>query len=197
MAAQESLNHKIFELIFDQNREMLERLAYFYVGSAEEAQDIVSQSFLTLWERREEVVSDRVLPYLFTIVKNACLDYRRKEEKHRQVREQIYRQERAMMDIYTSTIESRDPIALFTGEILHFNDRTRRVPLHEGEIVYLEAKKNESAPNLDKHVVEAGETMRDLAQRYAVKMKKLYKYNAMMPGTEPEPGTILLLRKPR
>jgi len=86
---------------------------------------------------------------------------------------------------------------LFTGEILHFNDRTRRVPLHEGEIVYLEAKKNESAPNLDKHVVEAGETMRDLAQRYAVKMKKLYKYNAMTPGTEPEPGTILLLRKPR
>lgn len=124
MAAQESLNHKIFELIFDQNREMLERLAYFYVGSAEEAQDIVSQSFLTLWERREEVVSDRVLPYLFTIVKNACLDYRRKEEKHRQVHEQIYRQERAMMDIYTSTIESRDPIALFTGEILSIYKET-------------------------------------------------------------------------
>jgi RNA polymerase sigma-70 factor (ECF subfamily) len=118
MAVQESLNHKIFEHIFDQNREMLERLAYFYVGSAEEAQDIVSQSFLTLWERRDEVVSDRVLPYLFTIVKNACLDYRRKEEKHRQVHEQIFRQERAMMDIYTSTIESRDPVALFTGEIL-------------------------------------------------------------------------------
>lgn len=118
MAVQESINHKIFELIFDQNREMLERLAYFYVGSAEEAQDIVSQSFLTLWERRDEVVSDRVLPYLFTIVKNACLDYRRKEEKHRQVHEQIFRQERAMMDIYTSTIESRDPVALFTGEIL-------------------------------------------------------------------------------
>ena len=124
MAAQESLNLKIFEHIFDQNREMLERLAYFYVGSAEEAQDIVSQSFLTLWERREEVVSDRVLPYLFTIVKNACLDYRRKEEKHRQVHEQIYRQERAMMDIYTSTIESRDPIALFTGEILSIYKET-------------------------------------------------------------------------
>ena len=124
MAAQESLNHKIFELLFDQNREMLERFAYFYVGSAEEAQDIVSLSFLTLWERREEVVSDRVLPYLFTIVKNACLDYRRKEEKHRRVHEQIYRQERAMMDIYTSTIESRDPIALFTGEILSIYKET-------------------------------------------------------------------------
>ena len=44
---------------------------------------------------------------------------------------------------------------------------------------------------------EEGETMRQLAQRYAVKMKKIYQYNHMRPGSQPEPGTILLLRKPR
>ena len=86
---------------------------------------------------------------------------------------------------------------LFTGEILRFNDQHRKAPLSEGEIVYLEPKKNESARNLDKHVVEEGETMRELSQRYAVKMSKLYKYNAMRPGTEPEPGSILNLRKAR
>jgi len=86
---------------------------------------------------------------------------------------------------------------LFRGELLNFNERKHDTPLHEGEIVYVEAKKNESARGLDKHVVEEGETMRDLAQRYAVKMKKLYQYNAMTPGTEPEPGTILNLRKPQ
>lgn len=86
---------------------------------------------------------------------------------------------------------------LFRREILRFNDLRQEVPLQAGDIVYLEAKKNESARHLDKHVVEEGETMRGLAQRYAVKMKKLYQYNAMRPGTEPEPGTILNLRKPR
>ena len=86
---------------------------------------------------------------------------------------------------------------LFKRELLRFNDLDRERPLQPGETVYLEAKKNESAPHLDKHVVEEGETMRLLAQRYAVKMKKIYSYNAMRPGTEPEPGTILLLRKPR
>lgn len=85
---------------------------------------------------------------------------------------------------------------LFTGEILRFNDQQRKASLSEGEIVYLEAKKNESARNLDKHVVEQGETMRELSQRYAVKLKKLYKYNGMRPGSEPEPGSILNLRKP-
>ena len=86
---------------------------------------------------------------------------------------------------------------LFRSEILRFNDRSRNTTLQPGEVVYVEAKKRESAKNLDKHVVEEGETMRGLAQRYAVKMKKLYQYNAMRPGTEPEPGTILNLRKPR
>lgn len=86
---------------------------------------------------------------------------------------------------------------LFRSEILRFNDRSRNTALQPGEVVYVEAKKRESAKNLNKHVVEEGETMRGLAQRYAVKMKKLYQYNAMRPGTEPEPGTILNLRKPR
>ena len=86
---------------------------------------------------------------------------------------------------------------LFHGEILRFNERRRGAPLHAGEVVYVEAKKRESARGLDKHVVEEGETMRELSQRYAVKMKKLYQYNAMAAGTEPVPGTILNLRKPR
>ena len=86
---------------------------------------------------------------------------------------------------------------LFRSELLRFNDASRKTPLQAGEIVYLEPKKKESAPHLDKHVVEEGETMRSLSQRYAVKMKKLYQYNAMRPGTEPEPGTILNMRKPR
>jgi len=85
---------------------------------------------------------------------------------------------------------------LFTGELLRFNDLTRKTALTEGEVVYLEAKKRESDRNLEKHVVEEGETMRSLAQRYAVKMKMLYKYNNLRPGAEPEPGTILLLHKP-
>lgn len=134
MAADESLSYKIFEHLFEENREMLERLAFFYTGSREEAQDIVSQSFLTLWERRNEIVQDRVIPYLFTVVKNACLDYRRKEQLHREVHEQIRQQERSMMDIYTSTIESRDPVALFTEEILSiYKDTLLSLPEEQRE----------------------------------------------------------------
>ena len=87
--------------------------------------------------------------------------------------------------------------SLFTRELLSFNDLRRKQSLQEGEIVYLEAKKRESAPNLEKHVVEEGETLRQLAQRYGVKMKMLCQYNNLRPGDPLEPGSILLLRNPR
>lgn len=124
MEKTDSLTYRLFEQTFGQNRDMLERLAFFYVGSREDAQDIVSQSFLKLWEKRDEVLEDRIVPYLFTTVKNACLDYRREASIHRQVHEQLLHQERSMLDIYTTTIASRNPVALFTDEILSIYKET-------------------------------------------------------------------------
>ncbi len=135
MTEKESLTYRLFEHVFGQNREMLERLAYFYVGSREDAQDIVSQSFLHLWEKREDILEDRILPYLFTTVKNACLDYRRKAGVQHQVHEHLQRQERSMMEIYTATIESRDPVALFTDEILSiYKETLLSLPPEEREV---------------------------------------------------------------
>lgn len=113
-----SLNIKVFELLFDEHREMLERLAYFFIGNHEEARDIVSNCFMTLWEKRNEVIPGQVLSYLFITVKNACIDYRRREAVRGKVFNSILAKEKDMMDIYTATIESRNPVDLFTKEIL-------------------------------------------------------------------------------
>lgn len=140
MNEKESLTYRLFEQTFGQNREMLERLAYFYVGSREDAQDIVSQSFLKLWEKRDEVLEDHIVPYLFTTVKNACLDYRRQADIHRQAHEQILHQERAMMEIYSATIESRNPVALFTDEILSIYRETLLTLAPEQREIWLRSR---------------------------------------------------------
>ena len=76
-------------------------------------------------KKKDELIQDRLIPYLFTTVKNACLeDYQKEADIHRQVHEQILHQERSMMDIYTATIASRDPVALFTDEILSIYKQT-------------------------------------------------------------------------
>lgn len=86
---------------------------------------------------------------------------------------------------------------LFKWEILRFNDEARDRMLQDGEIVYIEAKKKQADKYLDKHVVEEGETMHEISQQYAVKMKYLYKYNPdISKGSDPVPGSIINLRKP-
>lgn len=83
---------------------------------------------------------------------------------------------------------------LFRRELLNFNDLKHDCDISAGTIVYLEKKKKESARFLDKHVVEEGETMYGLSQKYAVQLKYLYKYNNLEPGQEPMPGDIISLR---
>lgn len=83
---------------------------------------------------------------------------------------------------------------LFHKELLRFNDLKHDSTIPSGTIIYLEKKKKESARHLDKHVVEEGETMYELSQRYAVQLKYLYKYNHMKQGQEPAPGSIINLR---
>ena len=84
---------------------------------------------------------------------------------------------------------------LFLKELLRFNDLKETKELRPGTIVYLQAKKNASVKGLDKHVVEEGETLRDIAQRYAVRQNKLYKLNGWDKGHAPKEGDCIKLRK--
>ena len=95
-------------------------------------------------------------------------------------------------DSYSSIAEE---YRLFRLELLYFNDMKEDRQLETGEIVYLERKKAAGAKHLDKHVVEEGETMYSISQRYAIRLKSLYALNGMQPGEEPVPGALIKLRK--
>ena len=95
-------------------------------------------------------------------------------------------------DTYSSLASSYN---LFPKEILRFNDLNSEQNLAPGTVVYLQPKKKQAAKGLDKHVVEEGETMRELAQKYAVKLSDLYKMNGMSDVDVPREGDIIKLRK--
>lgn len=84
---------------------------------------------------------------------------------------------------------------LFLREILRFNDLEDEKPLSPGTEVYLKQKKGQAVKGLEKHVVEEGETMRSIAQRYGVRLKNLYKLNGMAEHDVLREGDILKLRK--
>ena len=101
--------------------------------------------------------------------------------------------------IYSSEGETYETIAnsygLFVKELLKFNDLKEDARLLPGTIVYLQAKKSQAAAGLDKHVLEADETVWDVAQRYALKMKNIYKLNGWAKDYVPREGECIKLRK--
>ena len=84
---------------------------------------------------------------------------------------------------------------LFPREILKFNDVSNPDDLKPGDVVYLRTKKNKSAKGLDKHVMEEGETLAEISQRYAVKLSRIYKLNGFDQSYVPSEGEIITLRK--
>ncbi len=89
----------------------------------------------------------------------------------------------------------RKEMELVGNELDRYNELDPAEPLREGEILYLQPKRNRAGRGSDIHRVEEGETMWDISQAYGVKLEKLYQKNHMAPGTQPEAGDTIYLRK--
>lgn len=79
-------------------------------------------------------------------------------------------------------------------ELKKYNEVPEDFPLQKGDIVYLEKKKKKAdKPDYD-HVVEIGESMHTISQKYGIQIKSLYKMNKKQKDYIPEEGDILKLR---
>lgn len=104
--------------------------------------------------------------------------------------------------VYTTAGETYSSIArtfgLFPKEILKFNDLDLSTPmdmkLNPGTLVYVQPKKKEAPKGIDKHVIESDDTLRDIAQRYGVKLDRIYKMNSFDGSYVPKEGDIIKLR---
>ncbi len=84
---------------------------------------------------------------------------------------------------------------LSATELIRFNDAARNDSIPAGSRIYIERKKRQSAEHIDKHVVDDGDTMLSISQRYGVRIDCIRKYNGLRKGEEPVPGSVLKLRK--
>jgi LysM repeat protein len=95
-------------------------------------------------------------------------------------------------ETYASIAESN---RLFLRELLRFNDLQEDVPLKPGTVVYLQKKKKSAAEGLEMHVIEKGETLRGISQRYGVRLDQLCKINGIEDKNVIREGDIIRLRK--
>ncbi len=80
--------------------------------------------------------------------------------------------------------------------LLKYNERPKGSVLQRGDIVYLTKKrtKGDKSLKLTPHRVQPGESMYDISQRYGIRLKNLYKLNALSPDYVANVGDLIWLR---
>ena len=108
------LDHTSFEELFNEHYRSLCRFASSYLSSPDNAEDIVQQVFINLWNTRETIDPEKpIKSYLLTSVKNRCLNYIRDNKKYRS---------------YYLDIESELEIPVSEKDLInekHLNDRLK------------------------------------------------------------------------
>lgn len=74
-----------FEMLFRTYYQPLCNYAYTYLQDRDEAEEIVQSTFLNVWEKKENLdIHTGVKPYLYAMVRNACLNV----IKHEKIKQQ-------------------------------------------------------------------------------------------------------------
>ena len=80
-------------------------------------------------------------------------------------------------------------------QLYQYNDLGRRDVLREGEIIYLDPKRNRSKKGNNVYICQKPVSLREVAQLEGIKLKKLMKYNLSNNADEKLPkGTKVILR---
>lgn len=95
---------------FFANIESYRLLAYSYVRDKSIAEDIVSDSFVRLWEHKGELdpVKGDYRHYIVQIIKNACLEHIRSLKIRTKIRQEIHDSEDWKMQISLRSLENAD-----------------------------------------------------------------------------------------
>jgi RNA polymerase sigma-70 factor (ECF subfamily) len=72
-----------FEAMVAQCRNRIYSLAYYSLGSREEAEDVTQDVLVKLWEHWPSLDHERALPWTIRVAHNACLDVHRKRQVRR------------------------------------------------------------------------------------------------------------------
>lgn len=79
--------------------------------------------------------------------------------------------------------------------LMQYNDLNTAERFTDGEYIFLEPKKNKGSEEY--YMVKSGESMRDIAQRFGIKLAKLYELNGIRMNDQPHASEMVNLRSKR
>lgn len=111
-----SLNIAAFNRLFGEYQHRFIHFALTYVADTAVAEDLVMESFVAAWEKREQLTAETFPPYTLTIVKNRCLNHLRGQGVRLRAATELHSHGLRMLDMRIATLEACDPEELFSEE---------------------------------------------------------------------------------
>ncbi|MBR1448881.1 MAG: sigma-70 family RNA polymerase sigma factor [Prevotella sp.] len=157
---------KAFEQLFRDNYARLYQFANRMVNDPEACRDIVSEAFAQAYPKMDAMEDSRRLAFLYTLVRNKCVDHVRHEvaqQKYASLMERAYAED---PDELSAIISEQDELLKQAGEVMQEMTPKTRLIL---ERCYLQRKKyREVAEELGisnsavrKHIVAALKKLRE------------------------------------
>lgn len=179
---------QLFSEFFHENQEKFLSFAYSYIRDRQEAEDILMESMITLWENRDKWEEDSNLHgLLLTIIKNKALNYLAHLQVRLRAEEEINSHSQRELDLRISTLEACEPDTIFDSEIQHIVQKAlKRMPNQSRQIFILSRYQNTpnkkiaeqlgiSVKSVEFHITKALKILRTELKDYLVSI--LFKNN--------------------
>ena len=115
--------------VYAEYRTYFVRIAVSYVRDRMVAEDLVSDTFLKIWESRTETTPRNLPAYLLTALKRKCLDYLRDQAIHLRIQQNMHQTSARVVGERIARLEANDPQNLMMSEALAIIERElRRMP---------------------------------------------------------------------
>lgn len=126
-----------FGEFFSEYKTHFVNIAFSYVRDMDVAKDIVTDSFVYLWERRNELTSEENLKgYLYCCMRNRCNSHLRGKLTHTKATDELFRQTQWQLqssldsldnDEVTTKLFQKEMIAIFQDALASMPIRTREI----------------------------------------------------------------------
>jgi RNA polymerase sigma-70 factor (ECF subfamily) len=157
---------EIFKKVFLPYHRKLYGIAYKMLTNQNDAEDIVQETYIKLWHRREELES-LINPesYAVTLLKNSCLDFLKKVKPELSM---IYEMNIPCDDHLMSQIENKD-------QLVYVQNIMEKLPARQKQIVQLKIWDNLSNEEIEKITGLTQGNIKMIISRAKKTIKKIYK----------------------
>ncbi|MCL3779572.1 RNA polymerase sigma-70 factor [Prolixibacteraceae bacterium JC049] len=129
------------------------RFVKSYVHCDAGAEDIVSESLIKLWNKIKEQNTLELKPLLFTILRNATIDYLRHEMVIKKSLKAYQEKQSQELNFRISLLEAYDPIELFSSEIQEIYQETlEKLPAKTRRVFELSRLEGKTYKEIAKHL---------------------------------------------